>query len=436
MNKFFLQYVLFPAIEFYHQRDSIATIKYLERVQWYNSRQIEELQFIKLHKLLSHAYNEIPHYRERFKEKKVRPDDFKKIDDLKKFPFLTKEDVRLKSQKMSTPASRRLCRKIFTSGSTGIPLTIHLDRRRQCYDFACISRFFKWWGFDIGDKQAIIWGWPNEFIVPAIKKALFSRIFMSAFEMSEDTMFSFYQRLVRFQPKMIFGYATSIYAFAKFLKYKKLDAMKIHAKVIVVTGDVLYDSIRDYLALVFGCPVANHYGSRDGGIISSECPQGSMHVHAEGVLLEEVDSEIVVTNLEHYSMPFIRYRIGDRGKVLNEPCSCKRGLPILQSLKGRVNDVLITPSGKYIHGLSVAYTIKDFSGIRQFKVIQEANDKLLIKIKKEKSFSDGDIKIMRDRLQVVMGNDVEIVFDFVKELPQDDPRKLRYVVSKVTQNNN
>ncbi len=87
--------------------------------------------------------------------------------------------------------------------------------------------------------------------------------------------------------------------------------------------------------------------------------------------MEAIDSELVITHLENFVMPFIRYKIGDRGILSEETCKCGRGLPIIKSLEGRTSDMLVTPSGKKVHSLLFAYIMKDFKGVQQFKIIQE-----------------------------------------------------------------
>lgn len=62
-------------------------------------------------------------------------------------------------------------------------------------------------------------------------------------------------------------------------------------RVAFVTSERLYDHQRDDITRVFGCPVANGYGGRDAGFIAHQCPQGSMHLTAEDIIVELVDQE-------------------------------------------------------------------------------------------------------------------------------------------------
>lgn len=431
MYKPLVKSIIFPAIEFLYGRATLHNVRELEKTQWLKSEELKKLQLVKLRKLIDHAYENVPFYKKRFDESGILPSCIREFDDIKKIPFLTKEDVRLNLSNMVANKYLKNSRLITTSGSTGIPLQLYMDGRRRAYDLACMIRFHKWWGLDIGGKQAIIWGWPNEFVVPSIKKILFNRIYLSAFKLSEDNMRLFYRRMLRFKPKTIFGYAFSIYTFVKFLEENNFDARALNIKLVITCTDVLFGHIRELISGAFGCPVVNHYGARDGGVIADECPSGNMHIHSENVIVELVDSEIVITHLENFVMPFIRYKIGDRGTVSEEICKCARGLPIIKSLEGRTSDMLVSPSGKKVHSLLLAYIMKDFKGVRQFKIIQEDKNKLFIKFSRENDATQIDTQSIADRIRQIMGEDLAISFEISNEMLQDNSRKLRYVTSYI-----
>lgn len=431
MYKPLVKSIIFPAIEFLYARDTLRNIRELEKTQWLKCEELKKLQLAKLKKLIGHAYENTPFYKKKFAEWGILPFNIREFDDIKKIPFLTKEDVRLNLSDMITNKYLKNSRLITTSGSTGIPLRLYMDKRRRAYDLACLIRFHKWWGLDIADRQAIIWGWPNEFVVPSIKKILFNRTYLSAFQLSDDNMRLFYRRLLRFKPKTIFGYTFSIYTFVKFLEENNFDARALKIKLVITCADVLFDHIRELISGAFGCPVANHYGARDGGVIADECPSGNMHIHSENVIVETVDSELVITHLENFVMPFIRYKIGDRGIASEEICKCGRGLPILKSLEGRTSDMLVAPSGKKVHSLSIAYIMKDFKGVKQFKIIQDDKNKLLIKLQKENDAAQIDTQSIADRIKQMLGEDIDISFEISNEMLQDNSRKLSYVTSYI-----
>lgn len=436
MYKPLVKNIIFPVVEYLYRRKTLSNLSELEKTQWLTTAQLKKLQLTKLKQLVKHAYNNIPFYKKRFQEAGILPEDIKELEDIKNLPFLTKQDVRLNLSTMVDNKNLRYSRIVTTGGSTGVPLRLYMDERRRSYDYACMMRFQRWWGQDIGDRQAIIWGWPNEFVIPKIKKILYNRIYLSAFDLSNTKMEHFYYKLLKFKPPLVWGYATAMYTLSKFLNDKQLNTKQLNIKTIITTGDVLYDHVRKFIGSVFNCPVANHYAGRDGGIIASECVCGNMHIHAENVIVESIDSELTITHLENYVMPFVRYKIGDIGTLDEEQCRCGRGLPILKSLQGRANDILIAPSGKRVHSLSIVYIMKDIRNIRQFKVIQESKDKLIIKLVKESESVNVDTEYIEQEIKQLMGFKVHTFFEFMKEIPKERSGKFKWIISHVKANNN
>ncbi len=124
------------------------------------------------------------------------------------------------------------------------------------------------------------------------------------------------------------------------------------------------------------------------------CKHSSYHIAAENTIVEIVNDKdgpveqgekgrILVTNLNNYAMPFIRYDIGDVGVASEKSCSCGRGLPLLDSLEGRSVDVIVTKSRGKISGNYLYYPADPnfaYWGIEKYQIIQEDYENILIKI--------------------------------------------------------
>ena len=131
---------------------------------------------------------------------------------------------------------------------------------------------------------------------------------------------------------MLVGYPSSLSLIAAHAaaRGRRLDQLGI--RVVFVTSEKLYDSQRETIGRVFGCPVANGYGARDAGFIAHECPAGSLHISAEDIVVETVTpegrpaaagevGEIVVSHLATQDFPMLRYRTGDMGLLGRQPCA-------------------------------------------------------------------------------------------------------------------
>ena len=142
---------------------------------------------------------------------------------------------------------------------------------------------------------------------------------------------------------------------------------------------------------------------------------------------------IVATLLTDYSMPIIRYEIGDSGALTNKKCSCGRGMPMLKSVNGRTIDIFKTATGEKIYGdyfTHLFYTEKD---VKQFQVIQHSYEKIEVKIVFFESVTDKEqiYKRISDNIRKIMGNNVMIEFSDEKDIPVSKSGKRIYTISYV-----
>jgi len=442
---FLTKHIIFPMYERLRCRDTIKYLKELEESQWFSPKQLKELQFYKLKRLLHHAYHNSPYYNNLFNKLGISPEQIRNFEDFTRIPPLSRDDLRENLENIVVKGKQRGIIKASTGGSTGEPVFFYMDRRRAAYDIAAKIRARRWWGIDIGDKEVILWGSPIELTrqtrIVKLKDRLLNCILLSAFDMSEETMSEYYKLLLNFKPKVLSGYASSLYCFAQFLEYENLNAKDIGIKLVISTAELLYDFMREKISSVFGCPIANEYGARDGGFIAHECPHGNMHLTAENIYVEIYSGdrpaqsgetgEVYLTHLDNYATPLIRYKIGDLLTRIDEGCPCGRGLPLVKVDAGRTHDIIITDSGKLIHPLFFIYIIRDLPGIKQFKVIQRTTRDILIQMIITDDFDKDNVGLIRNKIQERMGNQTRVEIAFVDEIQPESSGKHRWIVSEI-----
>ena len=176
--------------------------------------------------------------------------------------------------------------------------------------------------------------------------------------------------------------------------------------------------------------------------LAFECKENSgYHIISNSVIIEFVkdgrnidegaQGDIVVTSLFNYTMPLIRYNIGDIGTFTKEKCSCGRGLPLVKSIEGRKDDFLILPSGRKISPRMIN-VIEDIPGVLRYKTIQETKNRIVVNLVKGEGFSEKTIYEINKHVKAgCLGEDVEVYVKLVKELPLEKRGKLRAVVSNV-----
>jgi phenylacetate-CoA ligase len=147
---------------------------------------------------------------------------------------------------------------------------------------------------------------------------------------------------------------------------------------------------------------------------------------------EGEEGEIVLTHLDAWGMPFIRYNTQDVSKPGPKRCKCGRGFSTMDRIQGRATDFIVTPDGRWQHGLSVIYVVRDIEGVDAFKIIQEEVDdvRVLLKIHEKLFPEDGKDRIL-EGFKKRLGKEVKVTVEQVDHVPAEKSGKFRYVVSKV-----
>ena len=102
----------------------------------------------------------------------------------------------------------------------------------------------------------------------------------------------------------VHGYSSAIYETAKKINRQELKK-PVHLKMVKGTSEKIFESYQSEIQQAFGQKMISEYGAAETGIIAFECPKGAMHINMEGVLVEEINDEIIVTNLQLNSFPII-----------------------------------------------------------------------------------------------------------------------------------
>ena len=166
-----------------------------------------------------------------------------------------------------------------------------------------------------------------------------------------------------------------------------------------------------------------------------------MHITVENLVVEIMNGdelqpvgiagEIVLTHLDAYGMPFIRYRTGDTGRLLPGRCTCGRGLPLMDVVEGRVTDFLRLPDGTIKHALSVIYPIRELVGIDRFRVTQARDYSVSIDLVGDPKVSATSTSKVLQRVRPVFGDALDVRINWVDSIETTPSGKHCYVVSHV-----
>jgi phenylacetate-CoA ligase len=307
----------------------------------------------------------------------------------------------------------------------------------------------QWTGWKIGEKQAQLWGAHSDIsktrgFYKKLQGSLIHRnIMLSSYDMTEEDMLGYCKIINNHKPRLITGYASALYLFSEFIQKNNL---KIYTpKGIISSAETLYDHQKVKIESVFGCKVLNRYGCREVGNIAHECEeQSGLHINVEHVIVEIVDEngktcepgqtgEIVITELDNLAFPFIRYKIGDLGVLSDRNCSCGRQFPMLESVKGRVFDIIVGTNGNHLTGTFWTILLREYiQGINRFQIIQEEYGKLLLRLIVNNQYNEKEKENMIKKIKEKCGEDMAIDIELVDEIPLTESGKHRFIISKVS----
>jgi len=384
------------------------------------------------------------YYQALFAERGIKPDVDDPFAALSRLPLLDKAAIRANREVMRPRGSGGGYRTMATGGSTGEPLVFAVDRAREAFDKAGRMRAHRWFGVEPGEKEVYVWGAPIGNVRQAWGRGLRDFVLndrlLSAFDLSPATARSYVRRMERFDPACVFGYPSSIAQLGAMARAEGLRPRLGNLKVVFVTGEVLDAEQRRAIESFFGVPVTDGYGGRDSGFCAHECPARRMHVTAEHVIVEVVDSrgepaavgevgEIVVTNLDNLATPFVRYRTGDLGATSDERCPCGRALPVIGRIQGRRTDHLVAADGSLRHALSAIYVLRGLGGILQFQIHQRRDRSVDLRIAPDGELNETTRRRAAAGIRECLGDAVEVRWHVVERIEASESGKFRHVVS-------
>ncbi|GEM_PF-50855 len=450
INPKLVKNILYPVYLKFKKLPVIAHLEALEASQWYDETQMREIQFNKLKNLIKHCENYVPYYQQLFKKYNFSANDLNELADLSRLPVLEKSDVFENKDAFYTKGKSLAYFQTKTTGSTGRPLQFPTDYNSVSYSIAARIRAMRWWKLDYGLKEAHFWGRGQRnknFLLKAGDFLFRNKIILSTFDLSEDRMFEYYKKLKVFQPDIIYGNPSAIFIFSRFILEHDLDISLIKAQAVICTTEILYEFQRQLISKVFGCPTINEYGGAEVGIVAYECPEHHFHLATENIIIEILRDnqpckpgelgEIVITNLNNYIFPFIRYRLGDVGSFVEADCPCGRKLPLLDLTVARDCDTIILEDRELPGGVLFGRLGKELlsfmnGDLKAYKVFQKDFRRFLLQVVLTQK--DKAPQLENRTKQIIgelLGPNISIEFEYVDTIPRESSGKLRYFVSEI-----
>lgn len=396
-----------------------------------------QFQQEKLMKVLQHAAKRSPYY----KELNI-PFHEDPVTYLKRFPILTKQILRSETDRLLTMPVHGLSREC-SSGTSGFQSIVYWTKQEQSQHRATQLLWWEWAGFRMGDPILQTGITPNRKLIKGIKDKLLNTYYLQAFSHSEEDVKKAFDWVKSKKDPVLAGYASSLYVLAQFAE--KMGE-QLHFKTAISWGDKLFPHYRRQIERVFGTKVHETYGSAEGLMMGAQKDLDHMYLMNQNVFFELVDDDgndvkegemghVIVTSLNAYAMPLIRYRIGDLARMLpRDQYPVKRSMdyPIIEKVIGRDTDLVRTPGGKVLVVHSFTGIFEHIPEISQFRITQEKLSGIKVEFVPGEGYHEQLLDKIREKLDENIREPFAVEFIERNQIPPSASGKPQLIISKIS----
>jgi phenylacetate-CoA ligase len=411
-------------------------------------KQLRSLQQQKLRKIVNYAYHNVPLFKKRFDEAKVKPESIKTLDDVKKIPFTIKNDLRDNYPLgiLAVPQSR-LYSLHASSGTTGKPIVMAYTRGDLERWGRLTGRALDVAGVRKGDIVQNMYGYglfTGGLGLHYGARAVGANIIPTS---TGNT-----KRQLMLLKDLRSSVVTCVPSYMVYLceasRAEGYEPKRDFALRIGVFGaEPWSEEARKRIEDTFGLCAHDIYGMSElyGPGVGIECEEkNGLHVWGDEFLVETInpdtgdvlepgkEGELVFTMLSREAMPLLRYRTRDLSRVFEEECSCGRCHPRIQRIKGRSDDMLIV-GGVNVFPSQVEHVLMNIPSLGdQYQIIvsHKELDRLAVKVEtsSDKLNDRTLLKQIQDDLQAVLGINADVELVEFGTLPRSEVGKARRVI--------
>lgn len=439
-----------PALPDVRAAGMLALQQQLQQSQWWPPEVLHRQQQAQLSQLLAHAAATVPAYAQRWRAAGVARDVPALLEAWQDLPVVTRSDLRAAGETYLSarpPREHGSLSKVQTSGSTGTPITAYGTGITRFFWRAFTLRDHLWQRRELAGRFAAIrpegslqpghgrraagWGPATD----AVYRCGDSFMLNSRTDIGAQAAW-----LRTADPHYLLSLPSNLIALARHCREHTITLPAL--REVRSYGEVAGDELRAVCRSVWNVAVKDMYSAQEIGYMALQCPQHEhYHVMSEGVVLEVLDAagracppgqpgRVVVTSLHNFAMPLIRYEVGDHA-VLDGPCACGRGLPVIRRVLGRHRNMLTLPDGRQAYPSFPAEIWADIAPIRQLQLVQTARDRIRARLAATRTLSDAEAAAFVQRLQERFGYPFVIELEYRDHIPRSAGGKYEDFVSEI-----
>lgn len=378
----FLRDVVLAAGDRVTGQGMVRRLRALERAQWWDAGRIRARRDELLRRVVETAWRDVPFYRDLLDSAGVRPADVRSPEDLAAIPIVTKDMLREGYPERVTRETGRRTYDAATSGSTGKNFYVREDAATAGWYRASFMLALGWAGWRIGEPHLQLGMTTARSLDRRLKDRFLGTIYASAARLDDASLDAHLDRLEADGVRHVWGYPGSVTCLARRARER---GWRGPMSTVVTWGDTLFPHYRSEIEAAFGCRVTDTYGCAEGIQVAAQCgADARYHLFELDAVVEVVDGEgrnvapgetgaLILTRLHAGPMPLLRYRVGDAGALADpaERCPCGRGFALLEGIRGRDTDIVVTPSGNRLIVHYFTGILEHFREIDEFQVVQD-----------------------------------------------------------------
>ena len=392
--------ILWPALPTAGDAAMLALNYQLTQTEWWPADELARMQLRQLTLLVAHAEATVPFYKEQL-QAAVKSGQALGWDDWRRIPILRRGDIQTQAEALVSrafPVEHGPVGEVWTSGSTGSPISVKTTGVTGMVFQALNLRYHQWHGRDFSGKVAAFKAVTGAHSEAGLADQRLNWVPgyisgpMYCFDLTRPLTEQL-NWLIEQDPDYLLVTPSVLKAILE--RCRDTGFRPPRLRQVSTINETLDPEVRELCEQVWAVPVADVYSAEEVGLIALQCPDHpSYHVQAESLLVEILDADgnpsregqigrVVLTDLHNFATPLIRYEIGDYAEV-GPPCSCGRGLPVINRILGRSRNMLTLPSGDKIWPKLPSKPLLAIGPIRQLQVIQ-------------RSLNDIEVKLVADR---------------------------------------
>ena len=422
-----------------------STLKEIKKTQLYSKREIEKYQYNKLYALLKHSEETVPWYNKSFKKHGISYKDFKCVEDIQKFPFITKEEIRDNIELfVSNKFDVKKLNYVTTGGSTGIPFGFYISNKQQIFEYAFFNHS---WGFQdihpmkntsvvlrgayIGSKEELFYYEP-----------ITHEWHFSIYNLNESNFQKYYNKLCSIKPKFIQAYPSAILQFSNYMLEKGLS---FEIDTVMLGSENLFSWQEEIIKKAFKTNIHSWYGQAEKVCLATQTKKSKLfhcypqygfteliNSNKDPVKIEGKKGEIVGTSFINFAMPLIRYKTLDIATLsLQEDSEMPHCLKF-SKIDGRAQEFIISKNNTLIPITAINMHDDIFDDIKQFQFYQDTPGFILLKLVPKKTITNRIIKKIKIGLAAKFKDEFELRIETFEEIKLSSRGKFKMLDQKST----